>query len=168
MSNKCPICNKAGLPNYKGIHVICPQCSTDLKPFLLLSDLSKVRSRTRAHYLASTLAITSILFGGLYLVNISKTNKAIKEHSAVVQLFQDSIKILHSKLNSLPKNEPVTPLIIIEYKVKNGDYPARIAEFFYNDWKMYKKIEQDNNLKQPYILSVGQTIYVKINSKKEY
>ena len=50
----------------------------------------------------------------------------------------------------------------IQYKVKNGDCPSKIALFFYNDWKMYKKIEADNNLTQPYILKVGQLLTIKL------
>ncbi len=55
--------------------------------------------------------------------------------------------------------------IVILYKVKRGDYPSKIAEFFYNDWRMYKKIEADNNLHQPYTLKIGQHLTIKL--KKE-
>jgi hypothetical protein len=44
-----------------------------------------------------------------------------------------------------------------------SDYPYKIAQFFYGDGKMYKKIEVDNNLHQPYTLKVGQILLIKIS-----
>jgi hypothetical protein len=41
MQFNCPVCNKAGLPDYRATQTICPQCNSDLKPFLLIHSISK-------------------------------------------------------------------------------------------------------------------------------
>jgi hypothetical protein len=55
--------------------------------------------------------------------------------------------------------------VVIEYKVRLNDCPSKIAQFFYNDWTMYKKIETDNHLVQPYTLKVGQILKISIGQK---
>ena len=64
-----------------------------------------------------------------------------------------------------PKTEPKIIEIndaTVKYVVKKGDYPYKIAKFFYNDGKKYKQIEEDNGLEQPYELIVGQILKIKI------
>ena len=53
--------------------------------------------------------------------------------------------------------------VSIKYQVKKGDFPYKIAEFFYNDGSKYKQIEADNNLKQPYTLKTGQILIIKLS-----
>jgi hypothetical protein len=49
------------------------------------------------------------------------------------------------------------------YTVKNGDFTMRIARIFYNDFRKYKEIEQDNNLIEPYHLHKGDLLKIRIN-----
>ena len=155
MNSNCPICNKAGLPDYTTTHTRCPQCNSDLKPFMLLHSISKPKSNKANKFAFVALALVSCALAILYFNYISlKKQIAIENSKAIVQL-QDSINTLHTTGKE----------IVIQYKVKNGDYPSKIAQFFYNDWKMYKKIEADNNLKQPYILKVGQLITIKLKQE---
>jgi hypothetical protein len=69
------------------------------------------------------------------------------------------------KTNEQTENKNDINDIVIHYKVKKGDYPAKIAAFFYDDWSMYKKIESDNNLKNHYTLQIGQTLIIKLKSE---
>ena len=156
MNNNCPVCNKAGLPDYTATQTICPQCNSDLKPFMLLHSISKPKSNKANKFAFVALALVSCALAILYFNYISlKKQIAIENSKAIVQL-QDSINTLHTTEKE----------IVIQYKVKNGDYPSKIAQFFYNDWKMYKKIEADNNLKQPYILKVGQPLTIKLTQEQ--
>lgn len=79
------------------------------------------------------------------------------------------IQNVNIKLGTQKKNEqqPIVENldVSLKYKVKKGDYPYKIAEFFYNDGSKYKQIEADNNLKQPYTLQVGQILIIKLSQE---
>lgn len=163
MSYNCPICNKAGLPDYKKSKVVCPQCNSDLKPFLLLDSITKSRKGQLGTYALIGLSLLSFLFIGLFLKSNSEKSQVIATNIAL----NDSISKLKSKEVAIekPKEEPQIiedKEVTVNYVVKKGDYPYKIAQFFYNDGNKYKQIEADNNLEQPYTLKVGQILIIKI------
>ncbi|MCD7907657.1 MAG: LysM peptidoglycan-binding domain-containing protein [Clostridium sp.] len=51
---------------------------------------------------------------------------------------------------------------LLHYQVKKGDHLHKIADFFYGDGNRYHEIAEENNLTSPYILSVGQSLIIKI------
>ncbi len=155
MNHNCPVCNKAGLPDYTATQTICPQCNSDLKPFLLLHSISKPISNKANKFALFGVTLVGCALAILYLKSISDKSQVASENSKAIVQLQDSINTLHTTEKE----------IVIQYKVKNGDYPSKIAQFFYNDWKMYKKIEADNNLTQPYILKVGQLLTIKLKQE---
>jgi len=162
---KCPICNKAGLPDYTKINVVCPQCNSDLKAFTLLHSISKSQKSKIGAYAIIGVSILSILFFGLYL----KSNSDNKELITKNVILNDSITKIQSMSVTNEEKEP-EPIIekqdvVVRYVVKKGDYPYKIAQFFYNDGNKYKQIEKDNNLEQPYTLKVGQIIKIKISQE---
>lgn len=166
MNNNCPICNKAGLPDYTSKHTVCPQCNSDLKSFLLLHSIAKTNSKK--HLLFGIIGTGAILvvFSLLYFNTISESKKIQSENAKIVQTLQDSLESLNTLITINPTNvyesNTTDKVIIIRYKVRSGDYTSKIAQFFYNDWTKYKQIEADNNLIQPYILQIGQTLNIKI------
>jgi len=163
----CPICNKAGLPDYTKNDVICPQCNSDLKAFRLLNTISKPHKPKIGIYAIAGSTILAIAFLGLFL----KSNSDRKELATENVILNDSI----GKIQSLgvadiiegPKTQPIAEIqdVIIKYVVRKGDYPYKIAKFFYNDGSKYKQIETDNNLEQPYTLKVGQVLIIKISQE---
>jgi len=169
MNNNCPICNKAGLPDYTNKHTVCPQCNSDLKPFLLLHSITKPNSKTQMRFGITAIGLAAVVFAALYFHSISDSKKIASNNLKSISLLQDSIRNLH---NDIAKTQPIAPEknllekeIAIQYKVKHGDYPSKIAQFFYNDWRMYKQIETDNNLQQPYTLKVGQSLTIKLKQQ---
>ena len=166
MNHNCPICNKAGLPNYTKSEVVCPQCNSDLKAFLLLDSISKPQKFKIGTYVIIGVSVLSIVFLGLFLKSNSDRKKLITaNHSlndSIVQM-QSAVVITQeeTKLQPITEKQDVT----IQYIVKKGDYPYKIAQFFYNDGSKYKQIETDNNLKQPYTLKVGQVLTIKISQE---
>lgn len=163
MSHNCPICNKAGLPDYTKSNVVCPQCNSDLKAFLLLHSISKPlnsKIRTFAFIGVSLLSVVSL---GLFFKSNSDKEELITKN----MILEDSITRIQSI--SAVTNEEKEPEqivekkdVIIKYVVKKGDYPYKIAQFFYNDGSKYKQIEIVNDLEQPYTLRVGQILTIKI------
>lgn len=165
MSTNCPVCNKSGLPDYTKDSVVCPQCNSDLKPFLLLHSISKSSKSKFSNYAIIGISLLSILLLGLYL----KTNSAKDVLIAQKMALTDSIYKIDNVIVNNPKKKNQKPqiseekkVIAINYTVKKGDYPYKIAKFFYGDGSLYKRIERDNNLIQPYILKVGQILTIKI------
>lgn len=167
MSYNCPICNKAGLPDYTKNDVVCPQCNSDLKAFSLLNSISKPQKSKIGMYVIVGISLLSIALLGLFI----KSNSDKKELVAKNVILKDSITKIQSinfanekeetKLQPITEKQDVT----IQYIVKKGDYPYKIAQLFYNDGSKYKKIEADNNLEQPYTLKVGQVLAIKISQE---
>jgi len=166
MSNNCPICNKAGLPDYTKNNVVCPQCNSDLKAFMLLNSISQPQKSKIGMYLIIGVSVLSIAFLGLFL----KSNSDTKELITTNHSLNDSIvKLQNAVVINQEETEP-QPIaenqeVMIKYIVRKGDYPYKIAEFFYNDGSKYKQIEEDNDLKQPYTLKVGQILTIKLSQE---
>jgi LysM repeat protein len=166
MSHNCPICNKAGLPDYTKNIVICPQCNSDLKAFSLLNSISRQLKSKIGMYAIVGISLMSIAFFGLFL----KSNSDKKELISKNVILNDSISKIQIVDVVKETTEEVQPSAdkqeaTIKYVVKKGDYPYKIAQFFYNDGSKYKKIEADNNLSQPYTLKVGQVLTIKISQE---
>jgi hypothetical protein len=161
MNHNCPVCNKSGLSDYTKSNVVCPQCNSDLKAFPLLDSISK-KSKTGRYAFIGVLLLSFALFG-LFL----KSNSDKKELITTNVILNDRITEIQSMgvINDEEKEpEPIVEKqdALIKYVVKNGDYPYKIAKFFYNDGNKYKKIEADNGLEQPYTLKVGQILKIKL------
>lgn len=167
MSYNCPICNKAGLPDYTKNDVVCPQCNSDLKAFSLLNSISKPQKSKIGIFVIVGISLLSIVLLGLFL----KSNSDRKELVAKNVILNDSItKIQNVNIANKEEETKTQPIsekqdVTVNYVVKKGDYPYKIAQFFYNDGSKYKQIEADNNLEQPYTLKVGQVLTIKISQE---
>lgn len=163
----CPVCNKAGLQDYTLTPTVCPQCNSDLKPYLILNTIAKRNSNKTPLFALIGVAIVACAFAIFYFNSLSDKKQIVDDNSKAVKQLQDSMGTLQTSFvkseTTQSENKSSEKEIAIQYKVKSGDYPSKIARFFYNDWKMYKKIEADNNLKQPYILKAGQLLTIKIS-----
>lgn len=166
MQHNCPVCNKAGLPDYKVIETTCPQCDSDLKPYLFLNSIFNAKSNKKTHLALISVGVITVIIAFIIFNSVSENKRQSTENSKLISQLQDSVSNLQSKIKLISQTQqeinPNQIETVIEYKVRYGDYPSKIAQFFYNDWKMYKKIETDNNLIQPYTLQVGQLLKIKI------
>jgi nucleoid-associated protein YgaU len=165
MSLNCPVCNKAGLPDYAKKDVVCSQCNSDLKAFLLLDSISVPEEGRLGTHALLGLALLTFLFLGLFI----KSNIEKKQIRSTNIILNDSISNLTREKEVLEKQieEPLyvgSKEATIKYVVKKGDYPYKIGEFFYGDGNKYKQIEADNQLEQPYTLKVGQILLIKISN----
>jgi hypothetical protein len=163
MNHNCPVCNKSGLPDYTKSNVVCPQCNSDLKAFLLLDSISTSKKGRLGIYTIKSLSLLAILLLGLFV----KLNTTKNEVIATNIVLKDSISNLKFKVVAIEKIIAEHEIIeskdaTVKYVVKKGDYPYKIAKFFYNDGNKYKQIEADNDLEQPYTLKVGQILNIKI------
>jgi hypothetical protein len=164
MKYNCPICNTAGIPDYTKSEVVCPQCNSNLKVFLLLDSVASPKKGRLEIYALTGLSFLVILFLSLLV----KSNNDKNQIDATNIVLNDSISTLTSKKLALEKPKEELSLIerkeaTVKYVVKKGDYSYKIAQFFYGDGNRYKQIEADNELKQPYTLKVGQILLIKIS-----
>ncbi len=160
MSHNCPICNAAGLADYTKTEVVCHQCNSDLKAFLILDSISITKKESFGSYTIIGLSLLAILFLGLYI----KSNSDKSEILAKNTVLNDSISNLKSVIIATEKPQIIeSKEATVKYVVKKGDYPHKIAKFFYGDGNKYKQIEADNALEQPYTLKVGQVLLIKIS-----
>lgn len=160
MNYNCPICNKAGLPDYTKTSIICPQCNSDLKSFLLLHSISTPQKSKSITYLIIGFALLAAVFSGLFLKTNSTKNELVTKNTNLrnSNLFlSDSIIQLNNTIKVLENKE-----ITINYTVKKGDHLYKIAYFFYGDGSKCKQIGADNNLVQLNKLKVGQVLIIKI------
>lgn len=164
MSHTCPICSKAGLLDYTKGEVVCPQCNSDLKAFLLLNSISESECSRPVKVAVAGLSLLVILFLGLLV----KSNNDKDEILATNDVLNNSIASLKEQEvhTERPKEEPQlfeSKEATVKYVVKKGDYLYKIAQFFYSDGSMYNQIVADNQLEQPYNLKVGQVLLIKIS-----
>ena len=158
----CPICNKSGLPNYKIIPTICPQCNSDLKGFLLVERALKEKRMTFNKGILITVSIFIVIMIVLYSIQPHDKKSQIPDVNQNI----DSVTILKDSLLKLQKKTSVEPeKVMFRYVVKKGDNLSKIAYSFYNDWAMYKQIMLDNNIKDDAILMPNDTLIINLKIK---
>jgi hypothetical protein len=165
MNYNCPVCNKSGLPDYRIQETVCPQCNSDLKPYLILNSIERGTRRYVRGILALAVVL-SVITLLLYLMSVNKKDKMIDDNLTNLGIANDSINSLNRminqyELNQLSDSSPAKSITFI-YQVKSGDNLGKIAKLFFNDYRMYEKIAEDNNLNKPYLLAIGQPLTIKI------
>lgn len=158
----CPICNKSGLPDYKTIPTICPQCNSDLKGFLLIENAIKEKKTTfrKGVFISASIFIV-ILIVSYFLIPINR-NRQIND----VNLTSDSVSILKDRLLIMQNKISIKQdKVLFRYIVKKGDNLSKIAYSFYNDWSMYKQIMVDNKIKDGAILMPNDTLVINLKFK---
>ena len=166
MKYNCPVCDKSGLENYIETHVTCPQCNSDLKPYLLINKNVNNNTSKILIYLVFLLGVSSVVLIGLYLNISNDLSDQNESNLAINNQYADTVKTLRllskqetSASNINNSHENYNDFI---YLVKSGDNLSKIAKIFYGKPELYNKIVSDNNLTFPYSIQIGQKITIKI------
>jgi nucleoid-associated protein YgaU len=167
MNSNCPVCGQAGLSDYKAQHTICPQCDSDLKPYLLLHSISKKQNKNGINNpLVYTLLACCLLLAFFLLKNTRDYSQNLADNNEKIQMLQDSISLYKNNANSTvlvsDKQQTEVRETVIVHTIKNGDCMWKIARLYYGKGSLYKQIEKDNNLKKPYSLRKGQMLNIKL------
>lgn len=174
MNHQCPVCQKSGIPDYRTSAVTCPQCDSDLSPYHLLYEVShKAPQKPRSSWILLLLpaVAATLVFAWLYLQSrsqIENQRSQMERDNAEAKLRIDSLRFsLEEKdsLIALGSAQPISPEVSFSYHIQEGDYPGKVAAMFYGDWRMYKKIESDNQLTRPYSFRKGQELTIKIDKR---
>jgi nucleoid-associated protein YgaU len=121
------------------------------------------KAMTGTYIIIGISLLTVAFLGFSYLKTSSSQQELIVRNEAL----KDSIILLRTTAIATAAPETTRPTIkpkeaIVRYVVKKGDYPYKIAQFFYGDGGRYRQIETDNNLTNPYSLKIGQVLTIKI------
>lgn len=147
---KCPVCGKAGIPDYHKEEVVCPCCGTDLSIYKMLSDSKETPQATNnKRWKIATAASAAIAILTLIFVFLPK-KQDVKDNPELinkVELFGDSINSLTNQLNlakqeiaDLKKANSIDTSGNI-YIVKKNDSPCKISRKLYGTESRYKEIE---------------------------
>lgn len=164
----CPVCDKSGLPDFTLNPTTCPQCNSDLSGFVVIE-----KGKLKFHQILNRQKWLLLLIAILVIISsisfIKRPN--IQKYASEVQIKDSIITALNSELNQKEKEiqqlkEPskVSNEIEFKYVVKKGDNLSKIAYIFFNDWEMYKTIQEDNNLKPGDLIMPKDTLTIKIKS----
>jgi hypothetical protein len=173
----CPICNKAGLIDMVSV---CPQCNSDLAGFQILKVVSskhnevnqkiievekKLHSQSQKNRRMVILWTLVILASLLYIFwNNTRNSNQMNILAEEIKEKQDSLLAINKRLASIQeKDNHVIQTSTFKYVVHEGDYLSKIAKFFYGDILKYKKLAEDNKLKDPSHLAVGDTLLINLN-----
>lgn len=166
MSLNCPVCNKAGLPDYTKEDVICPQCNSDLKAIRLLNTIAnedKSKNPIKFIYILSAIVAIALVFTVLFFNSNNKVQNLVSKNRKLTETV-----LIQTAFNEELKSTPTPKVdnskhVIVNYTVKRADNLYKISRFFYGDGNKYHQIVKDNNLEVPYILDVGQMLKIKID-----
>jgi len=163
----CPVCEKAGIPNYIEKNVICPQCNSDLKSFKIIHQLReenvKNNKKRKIPIILSLLGF-SFLITSLFILFLSKSETKIDVLPITNNLSDSLIKLKSlnnqllidiNKSNDIQRNE-------IKYILRKGDNLVKISEIFYNDPNKYEIIMEENKIINSNKLIIGDTLIINL------
>ncbi len=165
----CPVCNKSGLPNFRSEPVVCPQCNSDLKGYMVLEKTNKTHKTTiRKQRNISVVALFLIFIVAVVFI-LSARQKTIvstpvtNNQDSTINVLKKEILNQEQKIKELQATNLNKQSTAYKYVVKNGDNLSKLAYIFYNDWQEYTRIEKDNNLTSGELIHPGDILIIKLN-----
>ena len=147
MNTNCPVCGKAGLPDYRKEEVSCPACDTNLKAYMLFNNIEK---KQKSNYTIILFAVPCLLFiiSLLFIFNReSHYNNLQHQYDERIALLNDSISLLKKEIPINVYNEPIAKSdIAIVYTIKKGDSFCLISRKIYGTEKHARAIAETNQM----------------------
>ena len=174
-SNRCPICGKEGIPNFRKEDVICPCCNSDLSVYHKIDriiDTDYPNNKTKKYRaLVSILGILTIIVIGIcvwlsiLLAHNSESYKVLALEKEVA-ILNDSINHIHQTI--MQQNNPIDSMeedVVGNlpgklYIVKRGDSFCKISKNILGSESRYKEILNLNNLNVSSFLHEGDTLKI--------
>ena len=173
--NKCPICGKEGIPNFRKEDVVCPCCNSDLSVYhkidkIINTDRTNIRTK-KYKSLIFFLSILSIVVIGIciwFFILMSNNTESYKVFALEkeVACLKDSINSLNQIVVQL--NKPIDSIEdgIVDnspvelYIVKRGDSFCKISKNILGLESRYREIINLNNLNVSTVLHEGDTLKI--------
>lgn len=166
----CPVCNKSGLPNFRSEPIVCPQCNSDLKGYMVLEKTNKTYKTTvRKQRNISVVALFLIFIVAVVFILTARQKSIVStpvtnNQDSTINVLQKEILNQEQKIKELQTTNLNKQSTAYKYVVKNGDNLSKLAYIFYNDWQEYTRIEKDNNLTSGELIHPGDTLIIKLNN----
>lgn len=161
---KCPICNKAGIPDFINEDVVCPCCNSDLSIYrkIHLSSMNTNKNNSKRWIITTIFMFIICLFLSccLYCIysdsheQICAMENNLKEKDTLIEQLKNAIK-------KQPKFVQKEQNGMFWYVVRPGDSFCKISKSIYGTENRYKEIIKINNLRDNAILHPGDSILIK-------
>lgn len=159
---KCPVCGKAGIPDYHSEDTICPQCGSDLSIFRVIDRIPEPHHSKSNPWLpiAVVAIIVAVLMGGYMLLRPAQVSQNVIGNDRLAEL-TDSINRLNAQLADTNTSEINSINSGFDYIIRKGDSFWSISKRFYGTGTRYEEIARENGLDANSKLTVGDTIKIK-------
>lgn len=137
----CPICGKAGIPDFLNEDVVCPNCNSDLSIYRTLHEVSDGGGSSSSKYkrVAKILPIAAVLLVCIVgFVFLNKEKNAIRQQ---LKEANNTIAELREKgeiPDATQQHQIAKEQLYFEYSVQRNDSPWRIVQKFFgvrSDWQ---------------------------------
>lgn len=176
-SNKCPICGKEGIPDFRKEDLVCPCCNTDLSVYHKIDKFAKLNRAEQASYKKHKWPvyflgiIVIVLIGICFWVSEwrnrgSENDKIISLELEIFSLkdsidqLNQKIELSHSSIEEGNKKDNYLPEKL--YVVKQGDSFCKISKNLLGDESRYMEIINLNNLNVSTVLHKGDTLKIPV------
>jgi hypothetical protein len=135
----CPICGKAGIPDFQKEDVVCPNCNSDLSIYRNLQEVADGGGYSKNNKLAIILPIAAVLL--VCIVGFVFLNKEKNAMQQQLKEANNTIAELRGKdksSNATQQHQIAKEQLYIEYYVQLNDSPWRIVQKFFgvrSDWQ---------------------------------
>jgi len=155
---KCPVCGKAGIPDYLNEDVKCPCCGSDLSIYRSIDSIPEEGQKTNIWKPISAVAIIAAAVLGILLLT-QKPDVPATPLAEITQL-KDSIEVLNNQLAQT--NNATTQISSgFKYVVSKGESYWSISRKFYGIGTHANEIAQENDRTLDSPLMVGDTLIIK-------
>jgi len=166
---KCPVCGKAGIPDYHVQDTVCPQCGSDLSIYKLTHDIEASSFRSEGNKKGKFIWIVPTLVAcclGVALVFSLHTSKKLGKD---VRTYEEANTALQEQVTDLQKaQEQMASLSsekegksYFEYTVRRGDSFWGISKKLYGTGTRYREIAESNGLTPESVLNVGDKLIIR-------
>ena len=161
MSVNCPVCGKAGLPDYRKEEVICPACDTNLKAYRLFNKIEKTQKSKINWVLLAILPLLIILPLLFIFFRENHYGKLQYQYNERIALLNDTISSLREeKMGDVYKEPVVKQDTAFIYTIKPGDSFCRISLKIYGTERHARNIAETNQMKLSSKLFAGKEIII--------
>ena len=136
---KCPICEKAGLEDFRNKEIVCPACNSDLSIFVTINNNVK-NSNKYIFILIACLCVATATT--LIFYSSSSTRIELKELKSQLVKNEQIIIQLNDSINNIQQPKQIVENV---YTVTKGDSFCKISSRLFGSEKYAKKIAELNN-----------------------
>jgi len=153
----CPVCGKAGIPDFHSEDVKCPCCGSDLSIYRLIDQIPENSTKTNIWKPISAVAI--IAAAGLGILLFMQKPQVALDNSAELAQLKDSIAVLNGQLAD--NKVALSKVSTFKHVVIKGESFWSISRNFYGTGLRAEELAKYNNKTLDSTLNVGDTLIIK-------